>query len=178
MQIFDFEIAKVLRRRKALAAEAAEALLSDNDARIRLEAINALTEQGRKFSEQEARRILVKPKSVGVFGLGGDYDAPGNNALEQFRIAQMMSMSETELNALVQLHRCTMRVRILLAPTNTLISTVMNCAQTLEMVFKKYFDQTLERMTGERLDARANSKGEVAGGFHGARNLLERRWIL
>jgi HEAT repeat protein len=63
---------KLLQDRHALSVEIAEKLTDDDDASIRCEALKALTQHGRSFSNEEAKKVLVRPaRATGLgFGLG------------------------------------------------------------------------------------------------------------
>ncbi|ACM21470.1 hypothetical protein Geob_3127 [Geotalea daltonii FRC-32] len=60
---------EILRKRKALPLDTVEQLLCDNDAKVRYEAINTLIEHGRTFSNDEAKKILVKPSQKSGLGM-------------------------------------------------------------------------------------------------------------
>jgi hypothetical protein len=137
---------KALKRSKALTREAAENLLADNDAKIRLEAILILVDDGRIFSEQEARRILVRPKQGGLFGPSNDYDVQANNALDQFRAKQMESMSEAELSALVQSASIYDNIPYLTRAEKYFGAFGDELRDAVRDGFKTYFEKTLERM--------------------------------
>ena len=145
------EIIKVLRRRQALDHEKAEKLLNDNSAEIRLEAINALIDHGRRFSEQEARRILVKPKkAVGLrsaLGLG-DYDVPGNEALERFRFDETKRKSEAELDALVQSASVYEAVPYMARAGKFFEKYGDELRLEVMGRFERYFERTIEGMAG------------------------------
>lgn len=63
-------VVKKLRKRKALPKAIAEQLLKDDNAIIRYESLMALTECGRHFTKDEAKRILVKQSQSQGTGLG------------------------------------------------------------------------------------------------------------
>jgi Domain of unknown function (DUF4062) len=62
-------VVELLCKRQSLPAETGEQLLDDSDAKIRFEALNCLTENGRVFSDDEAKKILVKEEPKGLYGL-------------------------------------------------------------------------------------------------------------
>lgn len=91
---------QLLRRRGELSPELAEPLLTDADAGVRFEALQALTDNGRSFSGDDARRILVKPISRGLFAVAGGApsDPEGERNWTQFRARQMAKMTDVELD--------------------------------------------------------------------------------
>lgn len=159
------EVARILRSRKVLDAELAEKLLSDNDANVRLEAIIALTDQGKKFSDQEARRILVKPKTRGGFGLGSDYDSSGTQALEKFRFDQLKGWAESELDALVQTASAYDEIPYLARADSYFDKHGDELRFNIKDRFKKYFDETLERMAASGWTAEQIEQVKPLGDF-------------
>jgi hypothetical protein len=64
-------VAELLNKRRALPSQTAEQLLNDDDAKVRYEALKSLAENGRVFSDDESRNILIKPthsKGLGLLG--------------------------------------------------------------------------------------------------------------
>ena len=79
-------VVSLLRKRHALPVEAAERLLTDDSAPVRLEALRSLAEGGRTFSDGQCKDILVKPSAptgLGLFGSG--HDSAGQACLKQLR---------------------------------------------------------------------------------------------
>ena len=64
-------VVQLLRSRGELSPELAEALLADSDAGVRFEALQELTDKGRVFSLDEAKRLRVKPVNRGLFTIAG-----------------------------------------------------------------------------------------------------------
>lgn len=54
------KVVKLLQKRRALDASLAEPLLSDSEAEVRLEALRALVANGRSYSLEQARDVLVR----------------------------------------------------------------------------------------------------------------------
>lgn len=93
-------VVKLLRRRRALGIEVADQLISDSDAEVRFEALLALFHSGRQFSDNDAKRILVKPKGYQYGGLLGAYgatDSEGEAYWDQFREQRMAAMANSDL---------------------------------------------------------------------------------
>lgn len=89
----------ILRRRGLLPAEAAERLLSDDDAETRYEAIMALRSHGIAFSESDARKALIKPRIPfgAIFTRRQRQDEEGERVFERFRNDLLQEMSATQL---------------------------------------------------------------------------------
>ena len=93
-------IVKLLRERGALDVEIADQLTSDSDAEVRFETLQALCYLGRQFSDQEARKILVKPIAnlpLGLLGGVGATDREGEDFWNRFREQRMAAMTESDL---------------------------------------------------------------------------------
>ncbi len=93
-------VVKLLREREALDVEIADQLTSDSDAGVRFEALQSLFYGGRQFSDDEAKKILVKPKTTprfSLFGQIGATDSVGEAYWNQFHEQQMVAMTVNEL---------------------------------------------------------------------------------
>lgn len=75
-------IVKLLKQRECLEADIADRLTADSDARIRFEALKALANSGRKITDEEARRILVRPEAT-QNALLGAFGSPTDNRGEE-----------------------------------------------------------------------------------------------
>lgn len=96
-------IVRQLHSQNAFNNEIAESLLTDGSAVVRLEALLSLIKSGRQFSNEEARRILVRPRSTGVLGLGGGgRDEEGIEEYETFRSLRLGNLTKPELDEVVQ----------------------------------------------------------------------------
>jgi hypothetical protein len=89
-----------LANRKRLPTEIAEGLLQDNDAEVRLLAIKRLMQSGKTYSEEEGRKILVRPASGGLFGHAGT--TVGGSQFTAFQRLVRASKTEAELEELVK----------------------------------------------------------------------------
>lgn len=91
-------VVKLLMKRDALEIDMAEQLTSDNFAEVRLEALMSLVERGQSFTDDEAKKILVKPQGGGFFGGGRiGTDTAGEACWERFRAQRMRRMKFREL---------------------------------------------------------------------------------
>lgn len=93
-------VVKLLRRRQAMGTEVADQLISDSDAEVRFEALLALFQNGRQFSDNDAKRILVKHKRYqygGLLGAFGATDSEGEAYWDQFREQRMAAMANSDL---------------------------------------------------------------------------------
>ena len=96
-------LVRVLQKRKALVASIAEPLLNDSDADVRYEALQALITEGRSFSEEQAKAILVRKNSqgYGLFGMGQS-DMDGEAALERYTKQHFDRMTVVQLEELAR----------------------------------------------------------------------------
>lgn len=80
-------VINLLQKRRALAASIAEPLLNDNDAEVRFAALRVLIENGRNFSVEQARAILVREnptqKGLSLYAWS-QTDAEGEAVLERY----------------------------------------------------------------------------------------------
>jgi hypothetical protein len=94
---------KLLQDRHALSVEIAEKLTDDNDASIRCEALKKLVQHGRSFSNEEAKKILVRPaRATGLgFGLGQlpPTDPAGEACWEVYHAQQLTMLDDASLSA-------------------------------------------------------------------------------
>ena len=92
---------RVLLRRGSLNHEMAERLSKDSDASIRHEAVTALEKLGRSFTEEEVKKVLVRPGKQSSSGLLGsrlsDSDWKGKELFERYRLESLMKRPESEL---------------------------------------------------------------------------------
>ncbi len=86
--------------RKRLPTEAAESLLEDNDAEVRLLAIKTMMQSGKTYSEEEGRKILVRQVSGGFFGSSGT--TVGDAQFTAFQRLVRASKTERELDELAK----------------------------------------------------------------------------
>lgn len=87
----------LLQKRSALPAQIAERLLLDDDANVRLIGLRSLEAEGKTYSDEEAKRILIKPRQR--FGLFGDRDREGEERWEEFKEDRLRSMKDKDLEA-------------------------------------------------------------------------------
>ena len=92
-------VVKLLRKRGALDVEVADQLTSDNDAAVRFEALQSLVDGGRQFSNEEAKKILVKPVTTlgGLFNPFAATDNAGETYWKQFGEERMAEMTDRDL---------------------------------------------------------------------------------
>jgi hypothetical protein len=94
-------VVKLLSTRQALPTDIAEQLLADSDATVRCEALEFLVRSGRFFSEEEAKKILIKPTpSTGIAFPFGASDRDGEACWAHFRQLRLRSLREKELEDL------------------------------------------------------------------------------
>ena len=93
-------VVKLLQKRRALVASVAEPLLSDSDAEVRYEALQALAASGRSYSVEQAKAVLVR-KSPSTTGLGlfatSQSDTEGEAVLERYTEQFLDSLTVAQL---------------------------------------------------------------------------------
>lgn len=96
-------LVRVLQKRQAFVASVAEPLLNDSDAEVRYEALQALIADGRSYSEEQAKAILVRKNSqgYGLFGMGQS-DMDGEAALERYTKQHFDRMTVVQLEELAR----------------------------------------------------------------------------
>jgi hypothetical protein len=98
--------ARLLRKRGCLNSEIANQLVGDSNAWIRFEAMSELAENEKLYSDEEVRKILVKPRRPSGLSLLGNplagnspSDPEGEEAWEAFRQERLSKLSKDELKA-------------------------------------------------------------------------------
>jgi hypothetical protein len=97
-------VVKLLRERQALEVGLADRLLSDSDAMVRFEALQTLVGQGKFYSDDDAKKVLVKPGVIRGYGRGGAFggvDSAGEACWDRFREQRMTAMSDHDLEGVV-----------------------------------------------------------------------------
>jgi len=88
----------LLAKRNALSQDVAEQLLDDENADVRLEAVKTLISDGRVLSEDEIKKVLIKPKATGgIFGALSASDREGEVCWKRFENDRLRAMSDGEL---------------------------------------------------------------------------------
>lgn len=93
-------VVKLLRKRKTLASNVAEALLNDSAAEVRFEALQALVASGRNYSVEQAKDVLVRkgPAQTGRGFLAmSQTDLDGEAVLERYAEQHFDSLSIAQL---------------------------------------------------------------------------------
>jgi len=94
-------VVPILVARHALDNKIAEGLLQDTDATIRYQALRSLEQNGRKYTVEQARSVLIKPAKpggFGVFGYGGPmHDSEGEAQWNRYVKENYRAMSEAAL---------------------------------------------------------------------------------
>lgn len=94
-------VVNLLEKRRALVASVAEPLLNDSDAEVRYAALQALVANGRSYSVEQAKAVLVRsnpaPSGLGLFAMG-QFDTEGEAALERYtkRFYDSLTVSQLE----------------------------------------------------------------------------------
>ncbi|MGO4893820.1 DUF4062 domain-containing protein [Flavobacterium sp. W21_SRS_FM6] len=98
--VFLKEIATELTRRSALTKSDAQLLCESSDADIRLIGVKTLSKLVPAFKLSDARKLLVKPRSLNTSSLAQsneDKDYPGEHAFEKFKSSLFGELSYEEL---------------------------------------------------------------------------------
>jgi hypothetical protein len=90
-------VVKLLRSRGALPNELTEQLMSDSDAAVRYEALKSLIDAGRTFSDEEAKKLLIKQAANRGLGLYGMSDTEGEACWKQLQQQRLRSLKDKEL---------------------------------------------------------------------------------
>lgn len=89
--------AKALSERGALSAVLAEHLITDKNPKVCYSALQTLAAGGRTFSEDEAKKILLKPRQTLLGGLPINENSVGAECLEKFLLDQLEKLPIHEL---------------------------------------------------------------------------------
>ena len=90
--------ATLLGKRKELPDEWTEKLLVDPDTAVRYEGLMAAVRAGRKFSDEEAKRVLLKASAnIGVLGLFGRPLPEDESYLKRYKAAMLGNLSDEQL---------------------------------------------------------------------------------
>jgi hypothetical protein len=92
-------VVTLLASRNALTPDLAEPLLADTDAEVRLQAVQALTKEGKSFSNEEAKGMLVKPArgGLGLLSIATTPDTAGEQRLKRYLRQKMLAMPIADL---------------------------------------------------------------------------------
>jgi hypothetical protein len=90
-------VVKLLRSRRALPNEMAEQLMTDSDAAVRYEALKSLIDAGRTFSDEEAKKVLIKQTTNRGLGLFRMSDTEGEACWKHLRQQRLHSLKDKEL---------------------------------------------------------------------------------
>ncbi len=94
---------KVLSERGSLDNENAERLCEDRDAFVRNEAIALLTKFGRSLTQEEVKKILIRPPKQPSYGLmGTTSDEKGEELFARYKLENLKKYSEMELTRRVE----------------------------------------------------------------------------
>lgn len=94
-------VVELLCNRRALPIETADQLLTDSDAKVRYEALKSLVDSGRIFSDEEAKKVLIKQvqnRGLGLLSVGTS-DSAGETCWAHFQLQRLRSLADTELEA-------------------------------------------------------------------------------
>jgi hypothetical protein len=87
----------LLKQRGALDLETAGRLVTDGDAAVRFEALGSLIDRGKVFSDDEVKKILVKPSTATGLAILSGRDEDGEAYWTRFQIERWRGMTVGEL---------------------------------------------------------------------------------
>lgn len=91
-------VVELLCKRHSLPIPTAEQLLSDSDAKIRFEALKSLIDNGRAFSDEDAKKMLIKPAPTSLYGLSlAASDSAGESYWAELQFNRLRSLGNEEL---------------------------------------------------------------------------------
>ena len=124
---------KVLLGRGSLDHGMAERLSADSDAFIRNEAVMALSKLGRSFTEEEVKKILIRPKKQTLLAMSmvGAPDPPGKEFFARYQLESLKNTLRRNSLGELKSDSCTKMPRTLHAWKGTSLNTPRNFAATL-----------------------------------------------
>lgn len=94
-------VVKLLQKRRALVVSVAEPLLNDSDAEVRYEALQALIANGRSYSVEQAKAVVVlkNPAPRGLLSAMSQADTEGESVLERYteQLFDRMTVAQLEV---------------------------------------------------------------------------------
>lgn len=90
-------VVELLRSRHALPNEVAEQLMTDSDANVRYEALESLVDAGRTFSDEDAKKILIRQVPNRGFGVLGTSGTAGEACWKYFQQQRLRLLNDKEL---------------------------------------------------------------------------------
>ena len=165
-------VVELLCKRQSLPAETAEQLLDDSDAKIRFEALNSLIENGRTFSDNDTKKILVKNVPKGLYGLS----ISARSSAEEERFWHTLRLKRLRILDNQDLERAAEESFILGIDANfVLVERQFNSRQG---ELRKSLDDQYKDEFFQRLDHYSKKFGEqaeqIAKGFRTFENLFRR----
>ena len=161
---------KVLLERGSLDEEMAERLSGDSDASVRNEAITALSNLGRMFTEEEVRKILVQPQQQP--GLGSD--RKGEKFFAQYRMERLKKLPEEELTSQVETGHVHDDDAYFARVERYFAKYVEELRRDIDDTFKAYLEERIRRM--EVYYSRISRAKDVIEGTKNLGNFLRKRF--
>lgn len=150
-------VVELLCNRRALPNETAEQLLTDSDAKIRYEALKSLIDNGRAFSDAEAKKVLIKQvqnRGLGLLALGAS-DSAGDTCWSHFQLQRLRSLADKELEAAAVADLIFNPDPYLILAERQFKHRGEDLRNSVDNQYKEVFSQALHKMTeqfGEHAD--------------------------
>jgi hypothetical protein len=140
-------VVSLLRKRHALPVEAAERLLTDDSAPVRLEALRSLAEGGRTFSDGECKDILIKPSApTGLGLLGSGYDSASKACLKQLQEERLQTLDNIQLEDIVKVETIYDQKARFVLMERQFTKYAENLRHAIDDQFMSHFADELENM--------------------------------
>ena len=157
---------KVLLGRGSLDNEMAERLSGDSDASVRNEAITALSKLGRSFTEEEVKKILVRPqqhpsRSLPGMIAGSGSDRKGEEFFARYQLESLKKSPEGELTRKVDSSLMFADAAYFARVERYFSKHVKELRRDIDDTFKAYFEERIRRMEtffGDSSDGKDSAK--------------------
>lgn len=133
----------------------AELLFSDEDPEIRSLSLNAYVDQGNVITDEEAKKILVKPKRHrgfgGLFGFGApqENDEEGEKNYKEFLLKKFGSYSETQLKSAAKANPIYSDTPYFELCKKYFSKHGKQLRKNIDNKFSDYFSESIEKMAKE-----------------------------
>ena len=138
---------KALLGRGSIDHGMAEQLSGDSDVLIRNEALTALSKLGRSFTEEEVKKILIRPKkrTLSAMSIGGDSDPQGEELFARYQLERLKEHPEAELTGRVEVSRMYDDVVYFARVERYFAKHVKELRRDIDDTFSAYFEERIRR---------------------------------
>ena len=173
---------KVLLGRGSLDNERAERLSGDSDASVRNEAITALSKLGRSFTEEEVKKILVRPQPQFGLGLPGIFagsgsDRKGEEFFAQYQMERLKKLSEGELTRKIEGSLMFDNGAYFALVERYFTKHVEELRRDVDDTFKAYFEERIRRSETlfDDISVGKDSAKKVTDGYRGVEDFSRKQ---